>query len=298
MIDYDPHRWRDHLFDLKGSMLRQIAVRVFGCVAWSALVVYFHTSHAPLGISDRAHLLVGTALGLLLVFRTNASYDRYWDGRKQWGTVMTAARNLGRAASVLLRPAPDAARRVLGWAIVFPSALAQLLRDRPGFGSAPAWLPPDEVQAARHADHAPLAVARRISAQLAEARRAGVISEAAQLNLDQHVHQLIDAAGGCERIRCTPLPFAYVVHLRRCLLLYCLTLPFALLELFGWWTVPVTLLVGYLLLGIEEIGVEIEDPFGFDENDLPLDRLCATVERNLLELLPAEHAEPERPLAA
>jgi putative membrane protein len=103
--------------------------------------------------------------------------------------------------------------------------------------------------------------------------------------LDQNVQLLIDYLGGCERIHKTPLPFAYVVHLRRALILYCFTLPFALVESFGWGTILDTLLVAYVFFGIEEIGVEIENPFGQDDNDLPLERICATIEQNLQALL-------------
>jgi putative membrane protein len=104
--------------------------------------------------------------------------------------------------------------------------------------------------------------------------------------LDQNVQLLVDCIGACERIRNTPLPFAYVVHLRRALLLYCLTLPFALLEAFGYGTIAVSTAISYILFGIEEIGVEIEDPFGVDDNDLPLDAICRTIDRNLRALLP------------
>jgi putative membrane protein len=103
---------------------------------------------------------------------------------------------------------------------------------------------------------------------------------------------LIDYIGACERIHKTPLPFAYVVHLRRALILYCITLPFALIESYGWSTVIDTLLIAYILFGIEEIGVEIEDPFGEDDNDLPLEKICATIEGNLLSVIQGHGAEP------
>ena len=98
--------------------------------------------------------------------------------------------------------------------------------------------------------------------------------------------------GGCERIRKTPLPFAYVVHLRRALVIYCFTLPFALVETFGWVTVLDTLLVAYVFFGIEEIGVEIEGPFGFDDNDLPLEAICETIQHNVYELAGLTVPEP------
>ena len=132
--------------------------------------------------------------------------------------------------------------------------------------------------------HVPLAIARRITELVVAARDRRLIDGHQLQALDQNVQQLIDYCGACERIRSTPLPFAYAVHLRRALLAYCFTLPLALVQKYGWETVPVTLLIAYVLFGIEEIGVEIEDPFGSDVNDLPLENICAAIEDNLREL--------------
>jgi putative membrane protein len=281
MIDYDPHRWLDHLLDIKGSVVRQILWRVLLCVAWSAVVVGFHYQVRPVAISNQVHVMIGIALSLLLVFRTNSSYDRFWEGRKQWGAIINETRNLARSASVCLAAAPDLLDRLLKWTMVFPYATMHLLRNGHGLGPPADELPPAEMAAVFKEDHVPLAVTRRMSAQLAEARSRGLISDYVQMTLDQNVQLLIDYMGACERIHKTPMPFAYMVHLRRALILYCYTLPFALVETFAWWTVAVVLLVAYFLAGIEEIGVEIEDPFGLDDNDLPLERFCETIERNL-----------------
>src|SRR5918993_817187 len=102
MIHYDPHKWLDHFFDIRGSLVREITARVLLCVGWSALVVWFHYSVNPVGIPSLLHTLVGVALGLLLVFRTNASYDRYWEGRRLWGGIVNDCRNLVRGAVVHL----------------------------------------------------------------------------------------------------------------------------------------------------------------------------------------------------
>jgi putative membrane protein len=292
MIDYDPHRWVDHLLDIKGSVVRQVFTRVLLCTLWAGLATYFHQAHFPLAVPDKGHVLIGLVLGLLLVFRTNASYDRFWEGRRQWGSIINETRNLGRAASVLLADAPDLLRPVLVWTMALPHATMHALRNGRGLGPPAELLPPDAVTAWGKAGHGPLAAARRITAALAEARRRGVISDIVFVELDRNVQLLIDYVGACERIHRTPLPFAYVVHLRRALILYCYTLPLALLDTFGWGTPVVTLLLGYALFGIEEIGVEIEDPFGADDNDLPLERFCATIERDLRPLLPGPDAGP------
>ncbi len=175
--------------------------------------------------------------------------------------------------------------------MAFAHAAMNNLRGEAGLGAVADRLPGAEVEGVLAAPHGPLAVAVRISETLAEARARGALSDVVLVALDRIVRSLIDDVGACERIHKTPLPFVYVAHLRRALFVYCFTLPFALVGQYGWWTVVVTLLVAYTFFGIEEIGVEIEDPFGRDENDLPLERFCRTIEDNLLALV-----EDDRPL--
>ncbi|QDV39175.1 bestrophin family protein [Tautonia plasticadhaerens] len=285
MIDYDPHRWYSHLLGVRGSMVREISPRVLAVTAWSAAVAAVHLHVLPVAVPHTVHGLVGVALGLLLVFRTNSSYDRYWEGRRLWGGIVNQTRNLARAASVLLREEPEAVGAVVGWTAAFPYAVMHRLRGRPGLGPPGERLPRAEAEQALAAPHVPLAVAQRISGLLAEARARGVLSDYQQMELDRNVQKLVDSLGGCERIHTTPLPYAYVVHLRRALLLYCGTLPFALVGEYGWAAVLDTLLVSYVFFGIEEIGVEIENPFGCDDNDLPLERYCGAIEGNLRGLL-------------
>lgn len=285
MIEYDAHKWLDHLFDIKGSLVKEIIGRVLLIVLWSALVVAFHLYVRRVGIPSTLHSLVGVALSLLLVFRTNASYDRFWEGRKAWGGIVNESRNLARGLRAWLPERPDLRERILAWTACYAHACMSSLREGSRLGPAAARLPPEEVARVERADHVPLAISIRISEALAQARRDGHLSDYLAAMLDNNVHLLVGYLGVCERIHRTPLPFAYVVHLRRALLLYCGTLPFALLETFGWVTVLDTLVVSFTFFGIEAIGVQIEDPFGDDDNDLPLEQICSTIERNLFATL-------------
>jgi len=290
MIDYDPHRWRDHLFAVKGSVLRQSGPRVLLASIWAIGVAWVDSKYLDLKTPVTAHTLVGVALGLLLVFRTNASYDRFWEGRRQWGAIINASRNLARGAAAFLRNAPEVHEAVCAWTIAFAYAAMHRLRNSAGLGDAAALLPPEDARRALESRNVPLAAATQISKAIAAARHRGALSDHEQLLMDTQVAALVDAAGACDRIHKTPLPFAYVSHLRTALILYCGTIPFALLREFGWGAVAVTTFVSFVLLGIEEIGVEIEDPFGFDANDLPLEAFCATVERDL-----GQHLREQRP---
>lgn len=289
MIEYDSQRWTDHLFDLRGSVIREIAARTLLVTAFAAAVfavdLYVLTPREQdLEIPSTAHALIGTALGLLLVIRTNASYDRFWEGRKQWGAIVNETRNLARASSVLLAADPDLVRALARWTVTFAWSVKHLLRGERGLGPVASTLPPAEVQQVLEAAHPPLAASRRISALIARARRQGLIGEYQQMALDQNVQLLIDYMGACERIQKTPLPYAYSVHLRRALIAFCFTLPFVLVHSFHWATIPATLLVAFTFFGIEEIGVEIENPFGHDENDLPLETICQTIQRDVLDV--------------
>jgi ion channel-forming bestrophin family protein len=294
MIKYDPHDWLSHLFDIQGTVIREIMGRVLICGAWSIAAVGAYElagrSDFSLAIPETGHTLVGVALGLLLVLRTNASYDRYWEGRKQWGTIVNASRNLARTASLYLAPAPELVRTLLAWTAAFSRGTVHHLRGKESIGSDSGDLPADEIQAVLAEGRLPLAIARRMTSVIVAGHERRLISDIQQATLDQNVQQLVDAFGACERIHKTPMPFAYVVHLRRALILYLATLPFALVGRFGWLTVPAVLLIAYNVLGIEEIGVEIEDPFGEQENDLPLEEICGMIDadlRGIVATLPA-----------
>ena len=281
MISYDPHQWRSHFFDIKGSMVKEITGRVLVCVAWSAAVVWAYKNGWHIAVPSTLHSLVGVALGLLLVFRTNASYDRFWEGRKLWGGMVNETRNLVRLGKAHLAADPALLSRLARWTAAFPYAAMNGLRGVPGLGAAERYLPLDRVEAARESKHTGLLVSQELTHCLQEAYKKGEITDIVLQMLDQNIQLLVDYLGGCERIRKTPLPFAYVIHLRRALIVYCFTLPFALVETYGWTTILDVFLVAYIFFGIEEIGVEIEGPFGFDDNDLPLEQICATIQQNV-----------------
>jgi putative membrane protein len=288
MTPYDPRKWTSHLLDIEGSMVREILGRVAASVVWSAIVTAAYMTGPDyirqFSISSTAHALTGTVLGLLLVFRTNSSYDRFWEGRKQWGGIVNESRNLSRQVSVWLATDPALVREVISWVIAFPFATMQRIRGKEGLGLVVKDLDSTDVKAVESSRHLPLAIARIISSRLLAARDRSLIDGLQLASLDKNVQLLIDYCGACERIRTTPLPFAYAVHLRRVLIVYCFTLPLALVNEFGWATIPTSLVISYALFGIEEIGVEIEDPFGYTTNDLPVEKICSGIEEVLSEL--------------
>lgn len=280
MIEYDPHLWRTTFFAIRGSMVRVISFRALLVTVAAFVITLLHELVVPLSVpaASAVHGIVGPALGLLLVFRTNQSYDRWWEGRKLWGSMVNTCRNVARTSAVHLQKDSGRLARVLALTSQFPAATMAVLR---GKAWAPEGLEPDDAAAVTAHNHAPTAICWRITHHLKAARDAGVLSDFVMVELDRDPHLLVDIVGACERIHKTPLPFAYVVHLRRALVIFCATLPFALLGSFGWSTVPIVMAVSYVMLGIEEIGVEIEDPFEGDDNDLPLEKITAGIQANV-----------------
>lgn len=284
-MSYNPDKWASHLFDIDGSLVRETMGRVIVCVAWATVVVVLYDFGPEffdnMAIYETAHAMIGPSLGLLLVFRTNASYDRFWEGRKMWGGIVNETRNLSRQVETWFAKDRELAMTTIRWTIGWAHATKNRLRGIATVGPAELGLPAADVQAVENTSHIPLAIARKLTGLIHEARQRELIDSLQLTALDQNVQLLIDYCGACERIRSTPAPFGYVVHLRRALIIYCLTLPLALVRQYHWEAIIATLLISFILFGIEEIGVEIENPFDQTINDLPLEKICGTIDTDL-----------------
>lgn len=285
MIEYNARRWARSLWVVRGTITRRIVWRIAGIAFWSALVMGFDRAVSPVGIAPIAHTLIGLAVGLLLVFRTNASYERFWEGRKMWGNIVNESRSVARTTAAFLDRSSPLLEPIVLWTASFSYASMHSLRGASNIGPLASRLPAREVVEVVGARHVPSSVALQVSRLLADARAAGHLTDYVAMQIEGGVTRMIDHFGSCERIRKTPMPFAYVVQLRTVLVVFVLTLPFALVDSFGWSSILYNALIAFVLLGIEEIGVEIENPFGTDPNDLPLEQICSTIEHNLLDLL-------------
>src|SRR5262245_41106739 len=272
MITYDPKGWIKVTFSLKGTVLprvlaRMLFIALIAAGAW-ALVEYvpdagkYFKPFKPLG-----HTLIGVALGLLIVFRNNCSYDRYWEGRKLWGGIVNTSRNLIRGAAAFAGDARELANLVTAYAIV----LKHHLRGEKEYEGMEGLIPESLIEQAKAANNPPSILALQLSRWIRARTSDGSIDTLTAMSLEGQVRQLLDNQGGCERILKTPIPFAYAVHIKQLLMLYLITLPFILVVPMGWVAIPTVAAIAFGLLGIEEAGVEIEDPFGDDPIDLPIE---------------------------
>ncbi len=250
-----------------------------------AVILLREHNEFDLAIPGTAHTMVGVALGLLLVFRTNASYSRYWEGRALIGGVATNCHDLARLCATYLPGLDEDARNAIGGEITaFMAVLAAHLRNEPTPAAA---RPLVGERAARLADvrSPPLEVVRWLGARFTKEANEGHLLEHRLQTLEKALSQMIDLWSGCERIVRTPVPFAYAHHLKSFLTIFCFTAPFTMVGIMGWYAPFAAAIVAFGLYGIDEIGVEIEDPFGRDPNDLPIDAILENVAANVRESL-------------
>lgn len=288
--DYETRRfWRD-AFALKDSATPMIVRRVIKFGAISLLITAIHPFYHPeMAIEVAPYEVAGAALGLLLVLRTNAGYDRWWEGRKLWGGIVNQSRNLAISA---LAYGPDDREwrdRLVRWTAAFSHVARRSLRKERALPEVAALLGEEDAARIAEAEHMPSFVALAIGERLRFARDRMGMDPFGFLQVDRERATLIDHIGACERIVSAPLPRAYTINIRRFILLYLTTLPFALLDKIGWLTPLVTILVAYPILSLDQIGIELQNPFKpTNLGHLPLDDLSNLIEKNLLSLLKAD----------
>jgi putative membrane protein len=285
MIEYEGRSWLQLLFHMRGSVIPRLIPRVVLTVALGVLAVFLVEKH-DFKIPSVAHALVGVALGLLLVFRTNASYDRYWEGRKLLGFMVNRTRDIARQVVMYIDDAAiraDLARLIPAFYFLG----AQTLRKDRSFGPAERLLTDTERAALEPITFRAPVVTAWIGERLRAEANAGRLSEQRLFALDTNLTAFNDALGGAERILRTPIPFAYAQHIKIFVVLFCFSSPFVMAEVMGWATPVAAGFLAIALFGIDEIGVEIEDPFGDDPNDLPLDAIGNGIEKAVGEILTA-----------
>jgi putative membrane protein len=277
------------LITLKGSIARRIARRTLMVSALASLIVLVETLHPAFyaKVNATPFTLLGISLSIFMSFRNNACYDRWWEGRKAWGQVVIEVRSFIRASCVIANPEQRAL--LLRGLCGYTHALGARLRGEDEFKAATPWvgdaasLPPHNLSDG---------ILQSLGARISRLAQYQQISEWRYVTLEQHLKGLTEAQAACERIKATPLPFPYTLLLHRTIYLFCVLLPFAMAEPLGWLAPLFTAIVSYTFFGLDAISDELEDPFGRDENDLPLDAIVRTVERDVLGALGCTELPP------
>jgi putative membrane protein len=300
MIVYKSTDWWEALRHLGSSpIIRRLLKRVLWVGLYAtvitALVVRFH--RPSLAVDKEFFSFLGILLSLLLVFRTNTAYDRFYEGRRLWGHLVNNCRNLAGLLHARL-PAPDRANRayLAGMLSNFPIALDGHLRQGVRFEKLEE-VEPGFIEQLQGFDNVPSRLATQLQEFYERLLQQELILPTHLITIQRHHEALLDVAGACERIKSTPIPFSYSYFIKGFITVFILSMPFNLLDTYEYLTIPITMLGAYALLGVEMIGDEIEDPFGKDSNDLPLTQIANRIRVNVHEILGVSLHEDIRALA-
>ncbi len=289
--------WLQIAFLLKGSVIQSIYQRVIACGLFGVLVSMLYHLKLPVSHPWTEGVIPSIVLGLLLVFRTNTAYERFWEGRKVWGNIVNDVRNLARRVWVTvderILESRDNKMEVLRLIVAFAVATKIHLRGESVNNELETLMPTARYLTLKTMNNPPLEIAFWIEDYLQLQYNLNCINSYQLIAMQELLNSLVDCLGACERILKTPIPLAYTIHLKQVLLVYCFLIPFELVEGLGWWTGLSVALISFTLFGVEAIALEIENPFGYDPNDLPLDTICNTMKRNiedLMTLTPSVHS--------
>jgi putative membrane protein len=288
--------WLRMLFIWHGSVLQSILPQLLIMLLVSVLALLTHGQimGEKVPLDTAPFTLVGVSLAIFLAFRNNASYDRYWEARKSWGLLLTAARSLTtQITSYAPQDDADFPRELfVNRVIALVYALKHQLRGTEAGPDLRRYLSVQECAEIGAKHYQPVVLLQKLRASLGEMERQGKLPANVLWMCDQQLNELSAVIATCERIANTPLPFAYSVLLHRTVYIYCFLLPFGLVDSIGAATPLIAVFVSYTLIALEAIASEISDPFGTLPNNLPLDALTLTIERSVLELnrraMPAE----------
>ncbi|MEO5594971.1 MAG: bestrophin family ion channel [Chitinophagaceae bacterium] len=292
MISYNPKDWFIFLFRLhKSDTIRKLMPLLIGVAIYAGMVTFAETEwwHLPESSHIKSvpvlHGLLGFVISMLLVFRTNTAYDRWWEGRKLWGALVNTSRNLAIKLSVMLPPGDETNRAFFRKII---PAYAYALKKHLGHETTRISLFDNYEQLEQEINkdkHVPNQVAALLFKKIQQLYKEEKINGDQLIVLNGELISFTDICGGCERIKNTPIPYSYSAFIKKFIFLYVVTLPFGYVFSLGYLIIPIVTFVFYVLASLEIIAEEIEDPFGGDENDLPLEKISANIHRHVNEIL-------------
>jgi len=286
MIKYNPKNWFGLIFAFRRSdTLRMLWKEILYIGIFSAILSYvlieFGGPHKYLQSLLTVYSLIGFVISLLLVFRTNTAYDRWWEGRKKWGALVNDTRNLAIKISTIVKD--KEAHEYFAKSIPnFVFATKEHLREGVLFEDLEGTQ--EEIARLKTKEHVPNAISRDMYERLHELKTKGEITQEEFITIDHNINALLDSLGACERIKNTPIPFSYSLFIKKFIFVYVTTIPLGFIPLFGYGSILIAMFLFYILVSMEVLAEEIEDPFGQDESDLPTDDLCVKIRGNVREI--------------
>ncbi len=292
MIVYNSKKWgslfKVLLKTFKDSYnMRQLFKFVVFTAIYAVVVTFINIKLMPnkIAIDTVFFSLLGVILSLFLVFRLNSAYDRWWEGRKQWGKLVNDCRTLSLNLNSLIPADEKKRRRFFVKSIAnFCTCLQWHLREGVQYGNF-IHINSKITEDIERAAHVPNEIASHMFNEVENMHKQGLMNDMDKFQLKEVLQGLIDVLGACERIKNTPIPFSHSTFIKLFTVIYILVLPFGLIDMFHWLTIPAVIIMGFAMFGIEVISDEIENPFGLDANDLPTGRLADVIRENVYEIL-------------
>ncbi len=287
MIKYNPKNWFGLIFHTYSrQVVKTLMPFLFIMAVYTAILIFLIEDYFKLDFHSTTvvHSLLGIVLGLFLVFRVNSAYDRWYEGRKLWGLLLNNSRNLASKLNAMISFENDKDRRFFQEMI---PAFAFALKDhlRKGVKIKHLRISDEEInQYLEKKDHIPNAITSLLYQRLNQLLALGKLTPNQFLVLDKEMKEFSDILGGCERIKNTPIPYSYSMFIKKFIFTYTVTLPLAFISEFHYITIPIVIFVFFILVSVELIAEEIEEPFGGDTNDLPTQELSEKIEKNIKEL--------------
>ncbi|VXC33474.1 conserved membrane hypothetical protein [Flavobacterium sp. 9AF] len=287
MVQYNPKDWITFIFRFhKSDTFRQLIPMMITIGFYSYIVAYLEMEYWQL--SEQSHVknitimhgMLGFVISLLLVFRTNTAYDRWWEGRKHWGALVNNSRNLAIKLSVILKDEYDK----LFFKRVIPAYASVLQKHLADEETAKMLFEGLDLEIDHH-KHRPNQVAKILFKKIIELHDAGKITGDQLIIINNEIQSFTDICGACERIKNTPIPYSYSSFIKKFIFFYIMTLPFGYVFNLGYYVIPVVVFIFYVLASLELIAEEIEDPFGGDANDLPTEKLASNIKKHVEEIL-------------
>ncbi len=223
------------------------------------------------------------AMGMLLVFRTNRAYERWWEARIHWGTLVNVSRNFAIKVREFVRPDATETNEAYRLIVANCYVLMDYLREDIRMATIAEFLEDETMP-----DHEPAYVVGKIYALLERWRSSGRINDQTLWVLDREARTFLDVCGACERIKSTLISQSWRTFTRQSIVIYLIVLPWGLYDDFGYWTIPLTVIISYFAIGGEGIAHYIEEPFGRHEDHLNLPAICAGIEKSVAEILGQE----------
>jgi putative membrane protein len=298
MIVRQRANWLKMLFIWRGSVLKKIVVQLVTITLFSLSIYFFKGKifDYKVHLNPTIFTLIGLALAIFMGFCNSASYDRYWEGRKLWGSLVIETRSLTRQIfSLVDGPSNEEKQEIVKMISAFSWSLNEQLRDKEGTEHLSRLLSPERVEQLKSKKFIPSIILGFISDWIKEQNKKGNIDTIVLVQLDHQLNLFSTISGGCERIYNTPLPFAYSLLLHRTVYFYCFWLPFGLVDTLDWMMPLIVVLISYTFIALDAIIQEIGEPFGEEENDLALNSICRTIEFSIFEQAEIPQDELKKP---